>query len=147
MMKPKAWVVLSLCLGLASASACAKRSQQLTSEQKQELQLHISKQATKPGHPLNVKFGDYFTLIGYDLDAQSFTPGKNVAVTWHFKVNKQPEEGVQIFTHLADANDVSRLNLDHAGKLRTIFQPSQWQPGTYVRDPQLIRLPEDWNSE
>jgi len=147
MMTRKALIVLSLSLALASTSACSKRSQQLTSAQKQELSVHVSKEATKPGHPLNVKFGDYLTLIGYDLDADKFTPGKDVGVTWHFRVNKQLAEGTLLFTHLADANDVSRLNLDQAGTLRTIFPASQWQAGTYVRDPQVIRLPDDWNSD
>lgn len=129
------------------ASACAKRSAQLTSEQKQAIKTQVSKDATKPAHKLDIKFGDYVTLIGYDMDGETFTPGRDARVTWHFRVHKQLEEGTQLFVHLADGNDVNRKNLDAESKLRGYFPPPQWQPGTYVRDPQVVALPDDWSSD
>ena len=141
-----ALIFLTLCLA-AGGVACAKRSAQLSSEQKQLIKTQVSKDPTKPSHKLDIKYGDYVKLIGYDIDSETFTPGRDVLVTWHFQVLKQPEEGTQVFAHLADGNEVSRKNLDGESKLRGFFPPPQWEAGTYVRDPQLITVPEDWNSD
>jgi hypothetical protein len=62
-------------------------------------------------------------------------------------VNKQPEKGTLIFTHISDAKSDGRINLDQQGKLRGFFQPSQWQEGTYVRDTQTFQIPDDWGSD
>lgn len=137
---------LSLCLGLP-LSACSRRSVPLTSEQKQELQLYVSKEPTKPAHKLDIKFGDAITLIGYDLTADPLVPEQDATLTWHFKVNKQPANGTQIFTHVADGTSDGRINLDSNGKLRSFYPPSQWPEGSYVRDAQIVRLPEDWNAD
>jgi hypothetical protein len=140
--------LIFLTMSLAAlGGACAKRSAQLTSEQKQAIKTQVSKEATKPAHKLDIKFGDSVTLIGYDTDSESFAPGRDTLVTWHFHVTKQLEEGTQVFSHLADASDASRKNLDGDSRLRGFFPPSQWQPGTYVRDPQVVSIPDDWNSE
>lgn len=141
-----ALVFLTMSLA-ALGSGCAKRSAQLTSEQKQAIKTQVSKEATKPAHKLDIKFGDYVTLIGYDMDSESFTPGRDTLVTWHFHVHKQLEDGTQVFSHLADASDASRKNLDNDSRLRGFFPPWQWQAGTYVRDPQVVSLPDDWKSE
>jgi hypothetical protein len=145
-MKRQATIALSLCLGLL-LSSCSRRSAPLTSEQKQELQAFVSKDATKPSHPLEIKFGDVITLTGYDVNTETVLPGREVTVTWHFRVNKQPEKGTLIFTHVSDAKSDGRINLDQQGKLRGFFQPSQWQEGTYVRDTQSFTIPDDWGAD
>lgn len=145
-MTRNALIFLTVCLAALSA-ACAKRSAQLTSEQKQAIKTQVSKEATRPAHKLDIKFGDYVTLVGYDMDSQSFKPGHDTLVTWHFKVHKQIEEGTRLFVHLADGSDTNRKNLDKDSRLRGFFPPPQWQPGTYVRDPQVVGLPDDWSSE
>lgn len=145
-MMRQATIALSLCLGLL-LGACSRRSGPLTSEQKQELQTYVSKEPTKPAHKLDIKFGDVVTLIGYDVSSETIVPEQDVTITWHFQVHKQPAGGTQIFTHVSDGTSEGRINLDHDGKLRGYYQPSQWQEGTYVRDQQTLRLPEDWATD
>jgi Carbohydrate family 9 binding domain-like len=146
-MKRQVTIALSLCLGLLLLSSCSRRSAPLTSEQKQELQAYVSKDASKPSHPLDIKFGDVITMIGYDVSTDTVLPGREVTVTWHFRVNKQPEKGTLIFTHVSDGKSDGRINLDQQGKLRGFFQPSQWQEGTYVRDTQSFTISEDWGAD
>lgn len=141
-----ATIALSLCLGL-TLGACSRRSVPLTSEQKQEIQQYVTKEPTKPKHKLDIKFGDGITLIGYDVSSETLVPEQEATVTWHFKVTKQPENGTQIFTHLADGSSEGRINLDQAGKIRSFYPPSQWSEGSYVKDVQTVRLPEDWNAD
>lgn len=144
-MKRHATIVLG-CLLLLPVG-CSRRSVPLTSEQKQELSSYVSQQPTKPAHKLDIQFGDSIDLIGYDLDTETVVPGKPVTVTWHFHVKKQPPSGTMIFTHLSDGKSDGRLNLDSDGKLRSFYQPSQWQEGSYIRDPQTFQLPADWGSD
>jgi hypothetical protein len=118
----------------------------LTSEQKQELTRFVTKEPSKPTHKLDIKFGDVVTLIGYDVSSEQLVPEQDTSITWHFKVNKQPAGGTNIFTHVADGVSDGRINLDAAGNLRSFYPPSQWQEGTYLRDTQVVRLPEDWNA-
>lgn len=140
------WTFALLFLGL-SLGACSRRSVPLTSEQKQELQRYVGKEPTKPTHKLDIKFGDAITLIGYDVSSETIVPDQDVTITWHFRVHKQPAAGTQIFTHLSDGTSDGRINLDSVGKLRGYYQPAQWQEGSYVRDTQTLRLPQDWATD
>ncbi len=144
MQRANHWVVGVLCaLGLV---ACAEKTKQLTPEQLEQVTPWVSKTPTTPEHPLSIKFGDQITLIGYDAPEGKLEPGKSISVTWHFRVDKKLPEGWQLFTHLADASDVSRVNLDANGLLRGIYAPSKWEVGSYVRDKQTLSLAKDWTS-
>jgi hypothetical protein len=136
--------VLFLCTALG---ACSSRPRPYTAEQKAELARYVGTAATAPGHPLNIKFGDAVTLVGYDLGDEPITPGKPFKVTWHFKVDKAVESGFALFTHLTDGVGTDRVNGDAMGALRGFYPPSRWEPGSYVRDPQEFTLPEDWDSD
>jgi hypothetical protein len=141
-----ATIALLLCLGF-TLGACSRRSVPLTSEQKQELTRFVTTEPTKPKHKLDIKFGDAVTLIGYDVSSDQLVPEQDTTITWHFKVHKQPAAGTTVFTHIGDGTSDGRINLDHAGNLRSFYPPSQWQEGHYVRDAQTVRLPEDWNAD
>lgn len=144
MQRAKYWVVGLVCvLGLV---ACAEKAKQMTPEQREKIMQWVSKTPTTPEHPLEIKFGDQVTLIGYDAPSEKLEPGKSMSVTWHFRVNKKLPEGWKLFTHLADGSDVSRVNLDSNGPLRANYQPSSWEVGSYVRDKQTISLAKDWTS-
>jgi hypothetical protein len=141
-------LLMGLCLSLAAVSyGCSKKQRALTSEQKQELSRYVGSEATKPKHPLDIKFGESVALIGYDVDVDKVVPGQPFNVTFHFRVDKALGGDWKLFTHLADAAGTSRINGDDKGKLRTMFPASAWESGTYVRDPLSITLPEDWDSD
>ncbi len=138
------WVVGFLC-GLALL-ACTDPTKRLTEAQRQQVMQFVSKAETKPQHPLAIKFGDHATLIGYDTSPETLEPGQGLTVTWHWRVDKAFPDGWREFTHLADAKDVSRLNLDAAGTIRQSHPPSAWAVGSYIRDAQVVSLPKDWKS-
>jgi len=138
--------VLGLCLALSLGAAGCSKKASLSPEQQTQVQKYVSKTPTEPQHPLDIKFDDKVTLIGYDLSSEELSPGHPVTVTWHYKVEHAPASGYKQFTHLADARGRSRINLDHNGPLRGFYEPSLWEPGTYLRDEQVISVPNNWNS-
>ncbi len=131
---------------LTTLLGCAEKTDRMTTAQRQKVMQWVSKTPTKPEHPLDIKFGDKVTLIGYDITSDKLESGKGLSVTWHWRVDKSIEPGFRLFTHMADAEDVSRINLDMNGIIRQAFQPPGWDPGTYIQDPQVIMLPPDWKS-
>jgi hypothetical protein len=134
---------LGLSFGLA---ACSKKGS-LSEAQKEQVKKYVSQTAATPQHPLEIRFDDKLSLIGYDLAPEGeLTPGQSATVTWYYKVDKAPPAGYRQFTHLADARNRSRVNLDHNGPLREFYEPSFWQPGSYVKDEQTITIPANWNS-
>lgn len=140
-------IALMMALCLAFAGGCSKKQRALTSEQKQELARYVSDKPDKPQHPLDIKFGESVTLIGYDADTDKVIPGVPFNVTWHFRVDKSPGGDWKLFTHLADGAGTSRINYDDKGKIRTLWPASSWEAGTYVKDPIAVTLPEDWDSD
>lgn len=134
-------LLLSLCVG------CVEKAQTLTTAERKELERFVSKTPSTPEHKLDVVFDQgQIELVGYDLKATKLAPGRALAVTWHWKVNKPLGEGWGLFTHLADAEDVSRRNEDSTGQVRNRLPPSQWEAGSYIRDPQIIIVPKAWDS-
>jgi hypothetical protein len=135
-----------LCAGLLiGALGCSKKKDVEGARQKAAALL--SKEAPKPQHALDIGFGDAITLLGYDLSAEKAEPGKPVTVTWYYRVNKALDGDWLQFTHLADGDNKSRINLDRNGPLRQDLAPGLWEAGSYVKDPQTINLPDDWKSD
>jgi hypothetical protein len=132
---------------LATTLGCSRRQRALTEEQKKELGQYVADAPTKPQHPLDIKFGESVSLIGYDIDTEKAVPGQPFNVTWHFRVDKSVGGDWKLFTHLADGAGTSRINYDDKGKLRTLFPASSWEAGQYIRDPMSITLPDDWDSD
>ena len=66
--------VVGLCLALgAGVSGCSKKGA-LSAEQEAQVKKYVSKTATKPQHPLDIKFDDKITLLGYDLSSDELAP-------------------------------------------------------------------------
>lgn len=137
--------IVLLCVALG-ASGCADKSGQIDPAQREKVAQWVSKSATKPSHPLDIKFGDQVTLIGYDSSADKFVPGEAVSITWHWRVDKAIGEGFRQFTHLVDDKAVSRVNVDNNGLIRKAFPAGSWEAGTYVKDTQILKLPASWSS-
>jgi hypothetical protein len=142
-------VLFGILVAAAFATAlagCAEKTDRLTTAQRQKVMGWVSKSKTAPENPLNIKFGDKATLIGYDVSTDKAEPGKGLTITWHWQVDKAFGEGWRLFTHLADAADVNRINLDMNGLIRQSYQPSAWEEGRYIRDPQTLIVPTNWES-
>ena len=142
-------IAFLIALGALSVAApgCSRRQKALTVEQKSELARYIADAPTQPKHPLDIKFGESVSLIGYDIDTDKAVPGTPFNVTWHFRADKSVGGDWKLFTHLADGAGTSRINYDDKGKLRTMFPASSWEAGNYIKDPMTITLPDDWDSD
>ncbi len=143
-MKQSAKALFGLFVAL-QLNACAEK-RGLSPQQQEQVKQFIVAEAPKPQHTLDIRFDDKVTLVGYDLSAPAFEVGKPLTVTWYYKVDAALPAGYRQFTHLADARERSRINLDDNGLVRTMFEAHYWQPQTYVRDEQTITIPENWNS-
>jgi hypothetical protein len=55
-------------------------------------------------------------------------------------------DGWQLFTHLADADKKSRINLDAARPVFRLYPAERWKKGEFIKDVQEVTLPSDWNS-
>lgn len=140
-------VVLFAVLAFTALGGCAEKTDRLTTAQRQKVMGWVSKSKTTPEKPLNIQFGDKVTLIGYDVSTDKAEPGKGFTVTWHWQVDKKLGEGWRLFTHLADGADVNRVNLDLNGLVRQSYQPAVWEEGRYIRDPQTLIVPPNWESD
>jgi hypothetical protein len=99
-----------------------------------------------PKHPLELSFDDKVDLIGYELDNPGPAPGQTFHVTWYWRVRAPLGDGVQVFTHLADARGVTLVNLDAQRAMRDAYPEASWRGGDQIRDVQTITLPDVWNS-
>jgi hypothetical protein len=131
---------------LSSSAGCVEKSRHLSAEEHKELKNLISESAPRPQHPLNIRFEDKVRLLGYDLNRSPVRPGEPFQVTWYWKVENKIGDGWLQFTHLADAKNVNRINVDAERAVRRLHPPSDWKPGEYIKDMQEITLPPNWNS-
>lgn len=141
-MRPNPVIVLT---GALVALGCVERAPGLSPADRERLREHVSTEAPTPEHSLDVRFDNGLRLIGYDVSAETMTPGQPTTITWYWHATQDLDDGWQLFTHVADSTGESRFNQDHTGVVREIYQPGRWEPGQYVRDVQAVTLPGDWN--
>lgn len=142
-------IVVVASLGVASLSVvgCVEESPELTATEREALRDYISNQAPRPQHTLDIRFENKVRLLGYDIDVETVTPGQPFTITWHWQVERRLGGGWLQFTHLADATGADRVNQDNNGTIRERYQAFRWRAGEFIRDPQVITLPQDWNSD
>jgi hypothetical protein len=138
--------VVILMLAVAATGCVQKRKRLSKSESEMAGQI-ASKQAPKPQHPLDIRFENKIRLLGYDLSTPELKEGQSFVVTWYWHVDAALGEGWKVFTHLADADQKSRLNLDAVRRLREVYPEAEWKTGDYIKDVQEVTLPSDWQSQ
>jgi len=134
-----------LCF-LVALIGCADKPGRIDPANREKVAQWVSTSPTKPSHPLDIKFGDKVTLIGYDSSSDKFAPGEAVSITWHWRVDKAIGDGFRQFTHLVDEKGVSRVNVDNNGMIRQMFPAGSWEAGSYIKDTQILKLPGGWSS-
>ncbi|MCX7807624.1 MAG: carbohydrate-binding family 9-like protein [Deltaproteobacteria bacterium] len=140
-------VVPSLLFGLGCVQACVEQSPDLTPSEREALREYLPSEPPKPSHQLDIRFENKVRLLGYDIDTEVVSPGVPFTITWYWHVQKRLGSGWLQFTHLADGAGNDRLNQDANGVIRNRYQAYRWKAGEYIRDPQTITLPNDWNSD
>jgi Carbohydrate family 9 binding domain-like len=142
---PALLVALLVALSLLG-SACVEKSTSPTVD-KGQIGTVVSKQRPTPKHPLDIRFADQVRLLGYDLDQTSVSPERPFTITWYWQVDKPLGPGWEIFTHGADVQGKTRLNLDSARVMRSVYGVPSWKAGDFVTDRQEITLPKGWGSD
>lgn len=135
----KGTLALTLCIACLS---CTERKAHLAASGG-EIKLNG---APAPQHRLDFSFDDKVDLVGYDLDPPKLSPDRPFKVTWYWRVRAPLGEGVRLFTHLAEANGTTLLNLDSQRALRERYPEATWKAGDFIRDEQNITLPAGFRS-
>jgi hypothetical protein len=135
----------TLVCALVGSPSCTEREVMSQSDRINAKDIVLSGPPS-PEQRVDIKFEDKITLIGYDLSAPAVREGAAFTVTWYWHVRAPLGEGWKVFTHLADATDQNRLNLDAVRPLRKLHPEETWARGEYLRDVQEITLPSTWNS-
>lgn len=136
----------TLALVVLLLGACAEKPKRPSADDDKLRAELVSRTAPSPQHPLEIDFEQKVRLIGYDLGTKSVREGQPFTVTWYWYVDHPPGAGWKLFTHLADAQRRSRLNLDATRIVRRVYPVDEWKKGEYIKDTQEVTLPDDWDS-
>jgi hypothetical protein len=89
-------------------------------------------------HPLQLRFGEAITLLGYDVERQPHQ--LHVALYWHFDADAAPD--INAFVHVLDAAGNIAAQGDKAGFSQVVGY-SWWNDRLHLRDLFIIELPGD----
>jgi hypothetical protein len=135
-----------LVVVLAACAGCVQKSKHQSQAEREAAAQIVSKTAPKPSHPLDIRFGERVRLLGYDVNATEIREGQPITVTWYWQVEQPLGDGWKVFTHLVDADNKSRMNLDAVRAVREMYPEAQWKPGDFIRDTQEVTVPPGWRS-
>lgn len=92
--------------------------------------------------PVQVRFDEIATLVGYDLSASSVRTGDTLTVTLIWRVEGIAEESYHVFLHLRNAAGLVVTQSDGVPDGWT--RPTTgWVPGEYIVDQRLLPVPND----
>jgi mannosyltransferase len=93
-------------------------------------------------HPTEARLGEHIALIGYDLSAESASPGSTLTLTLYWQALGPTSQSYKVFTHLVGPDGKiwgQKDNLPGEGSLPT----SGWVEGEYLADSyQILVKPE-----
>jgi hypothetical protein len=147
MIKSASCSLLTFAICLLPVSGCVQKSKRASKDDRELAAKIVSTAPPTVSHPLDIHFQDKVKLIGYDISAPEMREGKVFRVTWYWQVLAPLDPGWQLFTHLADAANASRLNLDAVRPLRSAYPEANWKAREYIKDTQEFTLPPDWGSQ
>jgi hypothetical protein len=93
-------------------------------------------------HSLRVDLGGQVRLLGYDLSAEQVAPGDSLLLTLHWQALTPIAERYTVFTHLLDASDQIRGQMDsepQGGGLPT----DRWTVGQTIEDNYALTVDAD----
>ena len=87
-------------------------------------------------HSLDVRFGDEFRLLGYDLTRE----GSSLNLTLHWQATQRPQESYKVFAHLFEpASEALAAQVDAIPRGWT-YPTNWWEAGETVSDVMLLSL-------
>jgi hypothetical protein len=103
--------------------------------------------AIQVAHPAEATWGGKIALLGYDLNAEVFTPGETIDLVLTMRALAELERDYVLFTHLLGppnpANDGPLWAQDDSEPCRTFYPTSSWAAGELVRDTYTLTIPAD----
>lgn len=93
-------------------------------------------------HPLSATLGDRVELLGYDLAAESVTPGGRLTLTLYWRALTEMTRDYTVFTHLLSP-DGSMIGQKDDMPVRGTYATSLWLPGEVVTDVYEISVSPD----
>jgi 4-amino-4-deoxy-L-arabinose transferase-like glycosyltransferase len=103
---------------------------------------HAPPAAAPPAHPVDARFGDQITLVGYDLDAPETTmlkPGGAVPIALTWRAEQDIETDWNVFAQLLAADGHIVAQADHR-PANGAYPTAIWQRGETVRDEFTLAL-------
>jgi|GEM_PF-3512656 4-amino-4-deoxy-L-arabinose transferase-like glycosyltransferase len=98
--------------------------------------------AAPPAYPVDARFGDEITLVGYDLDARKATtlkPGDAVPIALTWRAERDIETDWNVFAQLLAADGHIVAQADHR-PANGAYPTTIWQRGETVRDEFTLAL-------
>ena len=165
--KSKKWTIYNLRLDPAEKSNLAKKKKTLKAKEKklkkiqQELILlkeqvndlyetptpralnkAISMIQPKVEVTLNIRFGNYIKLVGYNLITETVRPNQKAKIEYIFQCLRKVPKEWSLFFHGQLFNPRRRfLNLDHS-PIGSTYPLHKWVPGQYIRDKHQFWVPQ-----
>lgn len=99
-------------------------------------------------HPLDVRFGEDYLLVGYDLESEQVSNDGEVRLTlyWQALTDGSPGHDFTVFTHILDEG--GRLIGQHDGAPVYSTRPtSGWLAGEYIVDEHIMAFRELYAGE
>lgn len=95
-----------------------------------------------PRNSLQVDFGDWARLAGYDLAAKTFAPGDTVALVLYWIGREHNAADYTVFLHLLNQQGQIVAQAD-ASPMQGHYPTSVWNDGEWIRDVHRIALPDN----
>jgi hypothetical protein len=101
----------------------------------------VSVTETYGDYKVQAQFGDYFRLLGYDLDTSHARPDGHVKLALYWEVLKPPDRDYTVFTHLRNAQGEWGGQKDKP-PMGGVYPTTWLGEGAIVRDEYRIPIPE-----
>ena len=112
-----------------------------------ELRIAKARSLVKPKikKSVNVRFGPYIEMTGYNLQAKTIQPGGIIDITYIFRARRKIPKKWRLFFHLegdkiAPGQKKAFFNLDHH-PVGGAYPVHKWRAGEYIKDHQRILVP------
>jgi hypothetical protein len=97
---------------------------------------------TLPETTRQMRLGDHFHFLGYDLQATGVTPGDRVPIVLYWQATEPITDDLSVFLHLTDS--AGELIWQDDGAAAHGARPTwSWSGGEVIADPHTLVLPPD----
>lgn len=96
-------------------------------------------------HPLDLRFPNLFTVLGFDLPPGPYHPGGLLPLTFYYRVDRETDRDLFFVADILGPPGVRIPAHFHAWHypLHSRYHTDSWRRGEILRDPTPIVIPED----